>query len=246
VLFPAKPSYKSIRPFLLQTAMPRRSRTLRIHGKLRHDHTFRRTSIGPKGFRFICLLLEGRRMPVNSRSYLSPTLVLLAFDYPEGKNDKDFLGFAIKREPGFDAAKFTYLPNRIGFDGPNKDGSSEGSDQWPIRSNTVTGRCEKIDFKICSDLDVKENALGCRIGDRWGVGKHLGSKIKSRKLQQINFFTSSSLPIAASSAVRPARSPRPSALEPGGQSVGRAGVPVRLRSPLCPVGARYPPPFSAR
>jgi hypothetical protein len=26
---------------------------------------------------------------------------------------------------------------------------------------------------------------------RWGVGKHLGSKIKSRRLQQINFFTSS-------------------------------------------------------
>jgi hypothetical protein len=72
-------------------------------------------------------------MPVTARAYLSPTLVLLAFDYPEGKTDKTFLGFAIKREPGFDGAQFTYLPNRIGFDGPNRDGSSEGSDQWPIQ-----------------------------------------------------------------------------------------------------------------
>jgi hypothetical protein len=54
-----------------------------------------------------------------------------------------------------------------------------------------TGRCEKIDFKICSELGVKKIALGCRISDRWRVGKHLGSKIKSRKLKQINFFTSS-------------------------------------------------------
>jgi hypothetical protein len=54
-----------------------------------------------------------------------------------------------------------------------------------------SGRCEKIDFKICSELGVKKIALGCRISDRWRVGKHLGSKIKSRKLKQINFFTSS-------------------------------------------------------
>jgi nucleotidyltransferase/DNA polymerase involved in DNA repair len=58
-------------------------------------------------------------------------------------------------------------------------------------NNPVTGRCEKIDFKTCSELDVKKLALGCPISDRWGVGKHLGSKIKSRKLKQINFFTSS-------------------------------------------------------
>jgi hypothetical protein len=72
-------------------------------------------------------------MPVTGRAYLSPTLVLLAFDYPEGENDNSFLGFAIKREPGFDGAKFTFLPNRIGFDGAPKDGSTEGSDQWPIQ-----------------------------------------------------------------------------------------------------------------
>jgi hypothetical protein len=47
---------------------------------------------------------------------------------------------------------------------------------------TPSGRCEEIDFKICSGLGVKKIALGCRISDRWGVSKHLGSKIKSRKL----------------------------------------------------------------
>jgi len=72
-------------------------------------------------------------MPLMVRPYLSPTLVLLAFDYPEGEKEKSFLGFAIKRDPGFDGAAFTYLPNRIGFNGPNRDGSTEGSDRWPIQ-----------------------------------------------------------------------------------------------------------------
>jgi hypothetical protein len=30
----------------------------------------------------------------------------------------------------------------------------------------LTGRCEKIDFKICSELGVKKIAPGCRISDR--------------------------------------------------------------------------------
>ena len=72
-------------------------------------------------------------MPLTARAYLSPTLVLLACDYPEGKNEPDFLGFAIQRTPGPDGQKSIYLPNRIGFDGPNKDGKDEGSDQWPIQ-----------------------------------------------------------------------------------------------------------------
>jgi len=72
-------------------------------------------------------------MPVIARPYLSPTLVLLAFDFPEGAQERSFLGFAIKREPGFRGAPFSYLPNRIGFNGPNPDGSSEGSDKWPIQ-----------------------------------------------------------------------------------------------------------------
>src|ERR1700761_1284477 len=54
-----------------------------------------------------------------------------------------------------------------------------------------TGRCEKIEFKSCPKIWVKKIALGCPISDRRGVGRHLGSKIKSGKLEQIDFFTSS-------------------------------------------------------
>jgi phosphatidylserine/phosphatidylglycerophosphate/cardiolipin synthase-like enzyme len=66
-------------------------------------------------------------MAVVVRAYLSPTLVLLAFDWPQGKGRDDFLGFAIKRTPGFlDASGKTreassWLPNRITFDGPVPD-----------------------------------------------------------------------------------------------------------------------------
>ncbi|MFC0399844.1 phospholipase D-like domain-containing protein [Paraburkholderia rhizosphaerae] len=66
-------------------------------------------------------------MAVVVRAYLSPTLVLLAFDWPQGKGRDDFLGFAIKRTPGFvDASGDTresgsWLPNRVTFDGPVPD-----------------------------------------------------------------------------------------------------------------------------
>ncbi|MGF6773385.1 phosphatidylserine/phosphatidylglycerophosphate/cardiolipin synthase-like enzyme [Paraburkholderia sp. GAS199] len=62
-------------------------------------------------------------MTVSVRSYLSPTLVLLAFDWPEGQNRDDFLGFAIKRTPGFvsenghDREASSWLPNRLTFKG---------------------------------------------------------------------------------------------------------------------------------
>ena len=72
-------------------------------------------------------------MPVTARAYLSPTLVLLAYDYPEGEKEPDFLGFAIRRTPGTDGDEPNYLPNRVGFQGPDKDGKTEGSDQWPIQ-----------------------------------------------------------------------------------------------------------------
>lgn len=63
-------------------------------------------------------------MPVEVRAYLSPTLVLLAFDWAEGNERPDFLGFAIRRTPGFWAhdgksrASSSWLPNRLTFDGP--------------------------------------------------------------------------------------------------------------------------------
>jgi hypothetical protein len=72
-------------------------------------------------------------MPVIAKSYVSPTLVLLAFDWAPGKGRKDFLGFAVKRTPGFDGAAFSWLPNRIGFNGPKPDQSDFPSNEAPIQ-----------------------------------------------------------------------------------------------------------------
>ena len=76
----------------------------------------------------------------SARAYLSPTLVLLAVDWPDGQNRNDFLGFAIKRSPGFldlssgVAAASSWLPNRIDFNGPPAAGQPDfPSDQAPIQ-----------------------------------------------------------------------------------------------------------------
>lgn len=75
-------------------------------------------------------------MPVTIRPFTSPTLVLLAFDWPEGNTKADFLGFAIERTPGFDGAESNWLPNRIGFDGPKADHSDFRSVDAPIQKFT--------------------------------------------------------------------------------------------------------------
>jgi phosphatidylserine/phosphatidylglycerophosphate/cardiolipin synthase-like enzyme len=72
-------------------------------------------------------------MPVAARSFTSPTLVLLAFDWPDGDGRADFLGFAIERTPGFGGADKSWLPNRIGFDGPKPDQSDIPSNEAPIQ-----------------------------------------------------------------------------------------------------------------
>lgn len=72
-------------------------------------------------------------MPVVVRSYESPTLVLLAFDWPAGDGRSDFLGFAIERTPGFQGADKSWLPNRIGFNGPKPDQSDFPSNEAPIQ-----------------------------------------------------------------------------------------------------------------
>ena len=75
-----------------------------------------------------------------ARAYLSPTLVLLAFDWPDGEQRADFLGFAIKRTPGFldlttgVLAASSWLPNRLGFNGPPAEGQPDfPSDKAPIQ-----------------------------------------------------------------------------------------------------------------
>ncbi|WP_202801513.1 hypothetical protein [Bradyrhizobium yuanmingense] len=76
------------------------------------------------------------------RSYLSPTLVLLAMDWPDGADRKDFLGFAIRRTPPFrsgdapvtiDGKKWNWLPNRLGFEGPAPEGHDLPTDRAPIQ-----------------------------------------------------------------------------------------------------------------
>lgn len=77
---------------------------------------------------------------VVARAYLSPTLVLLALDWADGSKHKDFLGFAIKRTPGFWNPKTKkrkisdWLPNRIGFNGPPPKGQPDfDSNKAPIQ-----------------------------------------------------------------------------------------------------------------
>lgn len=70
---------------------------------------------------------------VKIRSYCSPNLVLLALDWPEGKNYDDFLGFAIMRRPGIAGYAQSWLPNRIGFYGPSKRGLDFPSHKCPIQ-----------------------------------------------------------------------------------------------------------------
>lgn len=70
-------------------------------------------------------------MTTSVRAYLSPTLVLLAFDWIEGANRADFLGFAIQRTPGFWApdgksrADSSWLPNRLTFKGSTPYGQPD-------------------------------------------------------------------------------------------------------------------------
>jgi phosphatidylserine/phosphatidylglycerophosphate/cardiolipin synthase-like enzyme len=70
---------------------------------------------------------------VKVRPYLSPTMVLLAMDWADGRRRDDFLGFAIRRTPGFWRQHYSWLPNRIGFDGPPPDGKDVPSNRAPIQ-----------------------------------------------------------------------------------------------------------------
>ena len=77
---------------------------------------------------------------VDVRAYLSPSLVLLAMDWPDGATRNDFLGFAVRRTPGFKnlqtgvVATTDWLPNRLSFDGPPAEGQPDfPSNEAPIQ-----------------------------------------------------------------------------------------------------------------
>jgi phosphatidylserine/phosphatidylglycerophosphate/cardiolipin synthase-like enzyme len=74
------------------------------------------------------------------KGYLSPSLVLLAMDWPDGAARGDFLGFAIERTPGFAdrtsgrMPPSSWLPNRISFSGPPPKGQPDfPSNDAPIQ-----------------------------------------------------------------------------------------------------------------
>ena len=66
------------------------------------------------------------------RSYASPALVLLAFDWPDADQHADFLGFAIRRRPGFYGQVQSWLPNRRRFAAP-EEGKDYPSNAAPIQ-----------------------------------------------------------------------------------------------------------------
>jgi len=67
------------------------------------------------------------------KPYVSPNCVLLALDWPDGGDRKDFLGFAVRRTPGFRDQPQSWLPNRLGFDGPAPKGQDLPSHENPIQ-----------------------------------------------------------------------------------------------------------------
>ena len=71
-------------------------------------------------------------MSVKVRPFVSPSMVLLAMDWSGGSEHPDFLGFAIRRTPGFYHEPISWLPNRIGFHGP-ATGKDFPSNECPIQ-----------------------------------------------------------------------------------------------------------------
>ncbi len=71
---------------------------------------------------------------VVARAYTSPTLVLLAMDWPDGAKFDDFLGFSILRAPGFNPGeKDGFLFNKISFTAPTKDSQPLPSSLAPFQ-----------------------------------------------------------------------------------------------------------------
>ena len=71
---------------------------------------------------------------VLARAYTSPTLVLIAMDWLGGSQRPDFLGFAIRRAPGYaKGEKDGYLTNKIGFSALSKDAQPLPSNLAPFQ-----------------------------------------------------------------------------------------------------------------
>ncbi len=68
------------------------------------------------------------------RAYASPGCVLLAFDWPDGKDHPDFLGFSILRDPGYGRdGRPQFLFNKLDFIPIAENARPKGSDKAPIQ-----------------------------------------------------------------------------------------------------------------
>jgi hypothetical protein len=71
---------------------------------------------------------------VTIKFYASPTCVLLAFDWADGPEHPDFLGFAIQHDPGYGADKKPqFLFNKLDFVPLAKDAKPKPSSQAPFQ-----------------------------------------------------------------------------------------------------------------
>ena len=72
------------------------------------------------------------------KAYASPGCVLLAFDWPDGGDHQDFLGFAIKRNPGCrrtDEAQCLF--NKLDFEPLSEDARLRGGRHFPFHSSSL-------------------------------------------------------------------------------------------------------------
>lgn len=70
---------------------------------------------------------------VKVKAYAATKVILLAFDWTDGKGRNDFLGFAIKRTPGFNGKSSSWLFNRITFKNASTSPTRFQSNESPIQ-----------------------------------------------------------------------------------------------------------------
>lgn len=71
---------------------------------------------------------------VTVKFYSSPTCILLAFDWEDGPRHPDFIGFAIRRDPGYSKDKKPqFLFNKLDFVPITEESKPKTSDQAPIQ-----------------------------------------------------------------------------------------------------------------
>ncbi|HEX4407250.1 MAG TPA: phospholipase D-like domain-containing protein [Xanthobacteraceae bacterium] len=112
---------------------------------------------------------------VTIKPYASPTCVLLAFDWADGAHHPDFLGFAIRRDPGYGADKKPqFLFNKLDFNPLPPNAKPKPSDQAPIQKFNwwdsgfkTADRGKKFNYEVIpvcgtgpDDLKLQEDAAG--------------------------------------------------------------------------------------